>query len=152
MDALVSTEWLAAQLGASDLRVADASWFLPEHGRDGAAEFAAGHIPGAVFMDLDAFANTASPLPSMLPSPEQLASRMQAIGRGDGVRIVSYDDSPLHSSARAWWMLQAFGTPAVEDRDIVRAERAQHPPCPCGGMVGRNVVDFNQTVVATPER
>lgn len=111
MDALVSTEWLAAQLGASDLRAADASWFLPEHGRDAAAEFAAGHIPGAVFMDLDAFANTASPLPSMLPSPEQLASRMQVLGLGDGMRIVIYDDSPLHTSARAWWMLRAFGTP-----------------------------------------
>lgn len=113
MDALVSTEWLAAQLGASDLRVADASWFLPEHGRDAAAEFAGGHIPGAVFMDLDAFANVASALPSMLPSSEQLASRMQALGLGDGVRIVIYDDSPLHTSARAWWMIQAFGTPDV---------------------------------------
>ena len=113
MDALVSTEWLAAQLGASDLRVADASWFLPEHGRDAAAEFAAGHIPGAVFLDLDSFANKASPLPSMLPSPEQLVSRMQALGLGDGVRIVIYDDSPLHTSARAWWMLHAFGTPDV---------------------------------------
>jgi len=113
MDTLVSTEWLAAELGASDLRVVDASWFLPEHARDAAAEFEAGHIPGAVFLNLDAFADIRSKLPSMLPSSEQLASRMQALGLGDGLRIVIYDDSPLHTSARAWWMIQAFGTPDV---------------------------------------
>ena len=113
MDSLVTTEWLAGALGADDLRVVDASWFLPEHGRDAAAEYAAGHIPGAVFMDLNAFADTRSPLPSMLPPPEQLASRMQLLGLGDGIRIVIYDNSPLHTSARAWWMLTAYGTPDV---------------------------------------
>lgn len=113
MDALVSTEWLAAELGAPDLRVVGASWFLPEHERDAAAEFKARHIPGAVFLNLDAFADIRSKLPSMLPSSEQLASRMQALGLGDGVRIVIYDDSPLHTAARAWWMIQAFGTPDV---------------------------------------
>lgn len=129
MDALVSTEWLGAELGASDLRVADASWFLPEHGRDAAAEFATAHIPGAVFMDLDAFANPASPLPSMLPSPEQLASRMQALGLGDGTRIVIYDDSPLHTSARAWWMLHAFGTPdvAILDGGLAKWKAERRP-------------------------
>lgn len=113
MDALVTTEWLADTLDAPDLRVADASWFLPEHARDAAAEYAAGHIPGAVFMDLNAFAAKDSPLPSMLPSPEQLASRMQYLGLGDGMRLVIYDNSPLHTSARAWWMLTAYGTPDV---------------------------------------
>jgi thiosulfate/3-mercaptopyruvate sulfurtransferase len=113
MEALVSTEWLAAELAASDLRVVNASWFLPEHDRDAAVEFEAGHIPGAVFLDLDAFADIRSKLPSMLPSSEQLASRMQSLGLGDGVRIVIYDDSPLHTAARAWWMIQAFGTPDV---------------------------------------
>lgn len=133
MDGLVTTEWLAAQLGASDLRVADASWFLPEHGRDASAEFEAGHIPGAVFMDLDAFANVASSLPSMLPSSEQLASRMQALGLGDGMRIVIYDDSPLHTSARAWWMIQAFGTPDVAILDGGLAKwRAEGRPLETG--------------------
>lgn len=113
MDSLVSTQWLADELGAADLRVVDASWFLPEHGRDAAAEYAVGHIPGAVFMDLNAFADKASPLPSMLPPPEQLASRMQLLGLGDGLRIVIYDNSPLHTAARAWWMLTAYGTPDV---------------------------------------
>lgn len=113
MDALVSTEWLEGELGASDLRIADASYFLPEHGRDALAEFERGHIPGAVFLDLATLADANSPLPSMLPPPEQLASRMQALGIGDGCRIVLYDDSPLHSAARAWWMLHAFGSPDV---------------------------------------
>lgn len=109
MDALVTTEWLANELSASDLRVVDASYFLPEHKRDAAAEYEAGHIPGAVFMDLAEIADLSNPLPSMLPSPEKFASRMQSLGLGDGSRIVLYDDSPLHTSARAWWMLRTFG-------------------------------------------
>ncbi len=113
MDALVTTEWLASQLGSPDLRIADASWFLPEHGRDARADHAAGHIPGAVFMDLDGFAAKGSALPSMMPPAEQLALRMGALGLGDGTRIVLYDDSPLHTAARAWVMLTAFGTPDV---------------------------------------
>lgn len=139
MDSLVSTEWLAGELGASDLRVADAGYFLPEHGRDAAAEFLAGHIPGAVFLDLATLADKASPLPSMLPPPEQFASRMRSLGIGDGCRILLYDDSPLRSAARAWWMLRAFGTPDVaildgglakwkaERRPIERGEAAPRP-------------------------
>lgn len=135
MDALVSTEWLAAQMGASDLRIADASWFLPEHGRDARAEYGGGHIPGAVFLDLDSFAAKGSPLPSMMPPPEQLAVRMGALGLGDGTRIVLYDDSPLHTSARAWVMLHAFGTPdvAILDGGLVKWKAEgrpteRHPP------------------------
>ncbi|MBA3878738.1 MAG: 3-mercaptopyruvate sulfurtransferase [Sphingobium sp.] len=109
MDALVTTEWLANELSATDLRVVDASYFLPEHKRDAAADYEAGHIPGAVFMDLAEIADLSNPLPSMLPSPEKFASRMQSLGLGDGSRIVLYDDSPLHTSARAWWMLRTFG-------------------------------------------
>ncbi len=109
MDALVTTEWLANEIGASDLRVVDASYFLPEHKRDAAAEYDKAHIPGAVFMDLAELADPSSDLPSMLPPPEKFASRMQSLGLGDGSRIVLYDASPLRSSARAWWMLHVFG-------------------------------------------
>ena len=109
MDSLVTTEWLASELQATDLRVVDASYFLAEHRRDAAAEYDTGHIPGAVFMDLAEIADTSNPLPSMLPSPEKFASRMQSLGLGDGSRIVLYDNSPLHTSARAWWMLRTFG-------------------------------------------
>lgn len=113
MDALVSTEWLAAELGASDLRILDATLLDPAGGRDARAEFEAGHIPGAVHMDLEGLADTASGLPNMLPPAEKFASRMQALGLGDGSRIVVYDDSPWRTSARAWWMLRTFGAADV---------------------------------------
>jgi len=109
MDSLVSTEWLAAELGAPDLRVVDASYYLAEHGRDAAAEFAVAHIPGAVFLDLARVADTSSPFPTMLPSPEAFAGHMAALGIGDTTRIVVYDASPVRSSARGWWMLRHFG-------------------------------------------
>ena len=109
MDLLVSTEWLEAELGAPDLRVIDATFFLPNSGRDARAEYEAEHIPGAVFFDLDEVADTANPLPHMLPSEHKFASRMQSLGLGDGNRFVVYDNSPLHSAARAWWMLRVFG-------------------------------------------
>lgn len=113
MESLVTTEWLAGELGANDLRIVDATYFLAEHGRDARAEFEAAHIPGAVFMGLGELADTSSGLPNMLPSAEKFASRMQAIGLGDGSRIVVYDNSPLKSSARAWWMLNLFGAHEV---------------------------------------
>lgn len=109
MESLVSTEWLAAELGAPDLRVIDATIFLPGAGRDARAEHEAGHIPGAVFMDLDEIVDASNPAPHMMPPAEKFASRMQTLGLGDGNRFVVYDNSPLHSSARAWWMLKSFG-------------------------------------------
>ncbi|RJF85673.1 3-mercaptopyruvate sulfurtransferase [Sphingomonas cavernae] len=109
MDMLVSTEWLAAELGASDLRVVDATYFLPTDGRNAATEYEAAHIPGAVHMDLENLVDSSSDLPNMLPTPEKFASRMQSLGLGDGSRIVLYDDSPYRTAARAWWMLRLFG-------------------------------------------
>ena len=109
MDLLVSTEWLASELGAPDLRVIDASIFLPGSGRDGFTEFQAEHIPGAVYMDLEEIVDSSNPLPHMLPPAHKFASRMQSLGLGDGNRFVVYDNSPLHSAARAWWMLKIFG-------------------------------------------
>ena len=109
MDALVTTEWLAGELGANDLRVVDASWFLPELKRNGAAEYEFAHIPGAVFMDLGELVDSSSNLPMMLPPAEKFASRMQSLGLGDGSRVVLYDNSPLHTAARAWFMLRTFG-------------------------------------------
>ena len=109
MEPLVSTEWLAAELGAPDLRVIDASMFLASQGRDARAEYEAEHIPGAVFLDLDDVVDSDNPAPHMLPPEHKFASRMQSLGLGDGSRFVVYDNSPLHSSARAWWMLKTFG-------------------------------------------
>ncbi len=109
MDSLVTTEWLAGELGANDLRIVDATYFACFGDRDAAAEYEAAHIPGAVFMDLGEIADTSTNLPSMLPRPEKFASRMQSLGLGDGSRIVLYDNSPYHTSARAWFMLRTFG-------------------------------------------
>ena len=109
-DALVSTEWLAEHLKAPDLRVVDASWYLPTMSRNGKMEYQDSHIPGAVFFDIDDIADTDIPLPHMLPSPEKFASRMRRLGIGDGNRIVVYDGSDNHLSApRAWWMFRVFG-------------------------------------------
>ena len=109
MDLLVSTEWLAKEMGASDLRIVDATWFMPDAGRNAAAEYEGGHITGAVFMDLDELADANSSLPNTLPPAEKFASRMQSLGLGDGSRIVVYDESPFKSATRAWWMLTLFG-------------------------------------------
>lgn len=109
-DALVSTEWLAQHLNAPDLRIVDASWYLPAMQRDGRAEYNSRHIPGAVYFDIDEISDSDSPLPHMLPPPEKFASRMRRLGIGDGNRIVVYDGSDNHLSApRAWWMFRVFG-------------------------------------------
>jgi thiosulfate/3-mercaptopyruvate sulfurtransferase len=113
MDALVTAGWLLGELGKSDIRVVDATLFLPDDGRNARAEYEAGHIPGAVFLDLDEITDASSGLPHMLPQPEKFASRAQALGLGDGSRIVVYDNSPLHSAARAWWMFNTFGAHTV---------------------------------------
>jgi thiosulfate/3-mercaptopyruvate sulfurtransferase len=113
MESLVSTEWLERELGAPDLRILDASFFLPGDGRDARAEHEAGHIPGAVFFDLEEVADRSNPVPHMFPPEPQMASRMAALGVGDSDRIVVYDNSPLHSAARAWFMLESFGARQV---------------------------------------
>ncbi len=115
LPALVSTEWLAARLasarqGLPVLRVLDASWYLPTSGRDAQAEYAAGHLPGAVFFDLDAASDHASPLPHMLPPAGEFAERMTALGLDDADDLVVYDGSGINLSApRAWWMFRVFG-------------------------------------------
>ena len=111
---LVTTEWLAANLGAPDLVVVDGSWYMPASGRDAAAEFAAGHIPGAVYFDIDAIADTATTLPHMLPDPASFAAKVGALGIGDGLRIVVYDGSGLFSAPRVWWTFKAFGATDVK--------------------------------------
>lgn len=109
MDILVSTEWLAGELGASDLRIIDASYFPLDATRDPQADYDAGHIPGAIFLNLAELKDNNNPVPFMLPPAEKFASRMQALGIGDGNRIVLYDDTPHLTAARAWWMFKTFG-------------------------------------------
>jgi thiosulfate/3-mercaptopyruvate sulfurtransferase len=109
MESLVSTEWLAGEMGASDLRIVDCTRHLPDTGRDPLAEYEAGHIPGAVFMDLADLVDSNAAIENTLPPAEKFASRMQSLGLGDGSRIVLYDDSAVKTAARAWFMLRMFG-------------------------------------------
>jgi thiosulfate/3-mercaptopyruvate sulfurtransferase len=108
-ESLVSSAWLAQHLADPDLRVVDASYYLPMQNRSARAEYDKQHIPGAVFFDVDEIADTESPLPHMLPSPEKFTSRVRKLGLGDGNRIVVYDSQGLFSAARVWWSFRVFG-------------------------------------------
>ena len=109
MDSLVSTQWLADELGAPDLVVLDASRHLPAAGRDPISEYEAGHVPGALFFDLARLVDTNSDVPQALPNPRQLADYLVALSIDPESRIVIYDDSAVKTSARAWFMLTAMG-------------------------------------------
>ena len=110
LPALVSTEWLGSRLGSPGLRVVDGSWYLPGSGRDPAAEYAAGHIPGAVFLDLDATSHQTTPLPHMLPPASDFVNRMMQLGLNQSDDIVVYDGSGVNLSApRVWWTFRTFG-------------------------------------------
>ena len=110
---LVSTEWLAAQLDAPDLRIFDASYYLPTEGKRAADEFQRAHLPQAQFFDIDAVADHGSPLPHMAPSATEFAGHMDRIGIGNHSRVVFYDQRGLFSAARGWWLLRLFGHQAV---------------------------------------
>ena len=106
---LVSTDWLAAHLRDPDLRLLDASWYLPAMNRDAKAEYAAGHIPGARFFDIDEISDLRSDLPHMAPPVEKFIARMRAMGVGDGHQVVVYDGQGLFSAARVWWLFRLMG-------------------------------------------
>lgn len=106
---LVSTDWLAAHLKDPDLRVLDASWYMPDSGRNAKAEYDAAHIPGARFFDIDDISDQRSNLPHMVPPVEKFMSRMRAMGVGDGHQVVVYDGSGLFSAARVWWTFRLMG-------------------------------------------
>ncbi|KUP93341.1 3-mercaptopyruvate sulfurtransferase [Tritonibacter horizontis] len=106
---LVSTDWLAAHLKDPDLRILDASWYLPQMARDAKAEYAEGHIPGARFFDIDEISDHRSDLPHMAPPVEKFLSRLRAMGVGDGHQVVVYDGAGLFSAARVWWLFRLMG-------------------------------------------
>ena len=97
---LVETDWLASHLDTPGLAILDGSMHLPTAKRDAKAEYLAGHIPGALFFDIDDIADDRSPLPHMLPPAEKFASRMKKMGIGDGMHVVAYDSEGLYSAAR----------------------------------------------------
>ena len=106
---LVSTDWLAAHLKDPDLRILDASWYLPEAGRNAKDEYDVAHITGARFFDIEDISDHRSDLPHMAPPAEKFMSRMRAMGVGDGHQIVVYDGAGLLSAARAWWLFKLMG-------------------------------------------
>ncbi|WP_306047281.1 3-mercaptopyruvate sulfurtransferase [Nioella sp. MMSF_3534] len=106
---LVSTQWLADHMKDPDLRILDASNYLPDMGRDAKAEYDAAHIPGARFFDIDDVSDSVSDLPHMAPPPEKFMSRMRAMGVGDGHQVVVYDGNGLFSAARVWWLFRLMG-------------------------------------------
>ncbi|AWB47380.1 3-mercaptopyruvate sulfurtransferase [Gemmobacter aquarius] len=106
---LVSTDWLAAHLKDPDLRVLDASWYLPDAGRDARREYEVFHIPGARFFDIDEISDQRSSLPHTVPPVEKFMSRMRAMGVGDGHQVVVYDGAGIFSAARVWWTFRLMG-------------------------------------------
>jgi len=139
---LVSTAWLAERLGESSLVVLDASAHLPDAERDPRAEFAAAHIPGARFLDLDGLKDLDSPVPAALPTAQQFAARMAELGINDGDRLVIYDDSAVKTSARAWFICRMHGIAEVAILDGGLGKwRAEGRPLEAGaGTAGRGAV------------
>jgi thiosulfate/3-mercaptopyruvate sulfurtransferase len=115
MSELVSTHWLGEHIG--EVRVVDASWYMPEDKRAPVKEFEAGHIPGAVFFDIDAIADHQTDLPHMLPTPQEFARAMGALGIGAAEMVVVYDGAGLFSAPRVWWTFKVMGHPQVKVLD-----------------------------------
>jgi len=106
---LVATDWLASHMRDPDLRILDASMYMPGSDRDAKAEYAQGHIPGARFFDIDDISDSRSDLPHMAPPIEKFMSRLRAMGVGDGHQVVVYDGAGLFSAARVWWLFKLMG-------------------------------------------
>ena len=132
---LVTAHWLKAQ-SAEEVMIFDATYYLPTMERDGHSEFKKAHIPGAVFFDIDGIKDEDSDLPHMIPSAENFETKMQNLGLKAGQQVVTYDNSPFLSSARAWWMLRFFGHHAVAVLDGgLRAWQA------AGGMLTDKIIE-----------
>ncbi|HXQ52732.1 MAG TPA: 3-mercaptopyruvate sulfurtransferase [Stellaceae bacterium] len=126
-ESLVSTEWLAARLGDPKVTILDASFKLPGITPTASEDYARGHIPGAVYFDIDAVADHANPLPHMLPRPEEFARIVGALGIGDGQTIVIYDGAGT-AATRAWWMLRVMGHAASVLDGGLRKWKAENRP------------------------
>jgi thiosulfate/3-mercaptopyruvate sulfurtransferase len=127
--ALVSTEWLAANMWQPNVVIADASWYLPQSGRKPRVEYETAHIPGALFFDIDAVSDQNSPLPHMLPDVTAFASFMRKLCIGDSDIVVFYDGAGIYSSPRALWMMRAMGhrKAAVLDGGLPKWRREGRP-------------------------
>lgn len=128
MESLVSTQWLADHLGEPGLTIVDASWFMPASGRNGRDEYLRAHIPGARFLDIDAVRDSSNPAPHMLPSADAFVRAMEEIGISSDDRVVVYDNSPIRTAARGWFMLRHFGADvAILDGGFQKWTAEGHP-------------------------
>jgi thiosulfate/3-mercaptopyruvate sulfurtransferase len=145
MQALVTTDWLAGELGKPDLVVFDATKYLPNEPKDGRTEFRAAHIPGARYFDIDEIADPDTDLPHMVPTPGRFAKLMNTLGVANTSRVVFYDQKGLASAARGWWLMGLFGhdASAVLDGGLPnwlregRPTETGDPPLPAPGPAFR---------------
>ncbi len=128
-DPLVSTEWLAQNLGQPALVVLDATVYLPNENKNARAEFAAARIPGARFFDINEIADTDTDLPHMVPTAGRFAKLIGALGIGNDSFCVFYDQRGIFSAARGWWLMGLFGhdRAAVLDGGLPKWRREQRP-------------------------
>jgi thiosulfate/3-mercaptopyruvate sulfurtransferase len=126
---IVSPAWLAERLDAPDIRVIDATWFMPDDPRDAKALFEASRIPGASFFDIDEISDLNSPLPHMAPPPEKFASRVRKMGVSDSSCVIVYDQHGIFSAARVWWLFRRMGHEhvAVLDGGFPAWKKAGYP-------------------------
>ena len=110
---VVDADWVEKQLGAPEFRIVDAAWYLPAQNRNGAAEYAAGHIPGAVFFDQDVIADHSTGLPHSVPSPEFFAAEVGKLGIRETDTIVVYDGPGIFTAPRVWWLFRIMGAKRV---------------------------------------
>lgn len=129
MGPLVSTDWLAQNLGAPDLIVFDATMYLPNENKDGRTEYRKAHIPGARFFNIDYVADQDTDLPHMVPTPGRFAHIMAELGVSNSSRVVFYDQKGLSSAARGWWLMSLFGhdDAAVLDGGLPKWQRENRP-------------------------
>ncbi|NLH80808.1 MAG: 3-mercaptopyruvate sulfurtransferase [Phyllobacteriaceae bacterium] len=147
---LVSTEDLAAHLGAPGLTIVDASWYMPAENRSGRAEWAAERIPGAVHFDIDALADRSTDLPHMLLSAEAFAEAVGALGIADDAEIVVYDGAGLFSAPRVWWNLTVYGATNVRILDGGLPKwKAEGRPLDTSAPTAPTPATFTPTVDAT---
>jgi thiosulfate/3-mercaptopyruvate sulfurtransferase len=139
MESLVSTQWLTDHLGEPGLTIVDASWFMPASGRNGREEFLRAHIPGARFLDIDAVRDSSNPAPHMLPSADTFARAMEEIGISSDDRVVVYDNSPIRTAARGWFMLRHFGANVAILNGGFQKWTAEGHPVESGEPEPRNV-------------